>query len=507
MSDCSNLYQYIEDKNVVRFAYPYGHAPYISPDGTKVACEGTNLQIKLWSAETGAKLKTLVLVNSHYDKRVFAAVFSPNGELIARSATGYRPLTVWDTNTGKKVSEQQKLVEDNGEEFRDNVFEMIFSNDGLKILAGCDKGSLFIMDAKTGVIIKEFNNRHVYDKLYHGVTSVAFSPDDKRIASGTNNIVKVWDAESGVCLATLKSDYKNDRAVSLAFSPNGEKIASGFSDNSVKVWDIESGELINTLNGHKDRVDFVSFSPDGRRLISGCSEDRTLRVWDAETGKCGTILNIPENEYISPSSAITVLKDSNNKETIVVLSRSIGNVDNNWFVKNNTCNIRKWTNVDEKYNLLKFASKGNGNLLSQSDLDLLNKLYNKKTVVEKEGKTLSPLELRMYNSLLKKYDFSIIMHSDLLQRNTLGYLKGEEPSYKERNLDFKESNPTMGYFPEDDKPPSAPVVGDNGCFGAMCSTRKGGKKGVRKTRRNRKNKTNKNKKPRYTRIRTCRNKK
>lgn len=505
MNDSSNIYQYIEDKNVVRFAYP-GNMPYISPGGTKIASEGDNLQIKLWSAETGAKLKTPVLVNSQYDKRVFAAAFSPNGELVARSAnTGDRPLTVWDTNTGKKVSEQQKLIEDNGEEFMDNVFSMIFSNNGLKILAGCDKGELFIMDAKTGVIIKKINNRRVFDRLYHGVTSVAFSPDDKRIASGANNIVKVWDAESGACLATLKgSVYDSERAVSLAFSPNGEKIASGFSDKSVQVWDIESGELVNTLKGHNGGVGFVFFSPDGRRIISGCPEDRTLRVWDAETGKCGTILNIPENEY--GPLAVTVLKDSNNKETIVVVSTSIGNVNNNWFVKNNTCNIRKWANVDEKYNLLKFASKGNGNLLSQSDLDLLNKLYKKKTVVEKEGKTLSPLELRMYNSLLKKYDFSIIMHSDLLQRNTLGYLKGEEPTDKEKNLDFKESNPTMGYFPEEDKP-AAPLVGDTGCFGAMCSTRKGGRKGVRKTRRHRKNKTNKHKKPHYKRIRSYRNKK
>lgn len=505
MNDSSNLYQYIEDKNVVRFAYP-GNMPYISPDGTKIASEGNNSQIKLWSAETGAKLKTPVLVNSQYDKRVFAAAFSPNGELVARSAnTGDRPLTVWDTNTGKKVSEQQKLIQDNGEEFMDNVFSMIFSNNGLKILAGCDKGELFIMDAKTGVIIKKINNRRVFDRLYHGVTSVAFSPDDKRIASGANNIVKVWDAESGACLATLKgSDYNSERAVSLAFSPNGEKIASGFSDKSVQVWDIESGELVNTLKGHNGGVGFVFFSPDGRRIISGCPEDRTLRVWDAETGKCGTILNIPENEY-GPLS-VTVLKDSNNKETIVVVSTSIGNVNNNWFVKNNTCNIRKWTNVDEKYNLLKFASEGNAKLMSKSDLDLLNKLYKKKTAVEKEGKTLSPLELRMYNSLLKKYDFSIIMHSDLLQRNTLGYLKGEEPTDKERNLDFKESNPTMGYFPDEDKPP-APLVGDTGCFGAMCSTRKGGRSGVRKTRRHRKNKTNKHKKPHYKRIRTFRNKK
>jgi len=86
------------------------------------------------------------------------------------------------------------------------------------------------------------------------------------------------------------------------------------------------------------------------------------------------------------------------------------------------------------------------------------------------------------------------------------YLKGDEPTYKEKNLDFEESTPTMGYFPEDDKP-ATPLVGDTGCFGRMCKTRKGGRKGAIKTRRHRKNKSNKHNKPHYKRIRTFRNKK
>jgi hypothetical protein len=261
----------------------------------------------------------------------------------------------------------------------------------------------------------------------------------------------VWDAESGACLATLKgSDYNTDRAVSLAFSPNGEKIASGFSNKSVQVWDIESGELVNTLNGNNTGVGFVSFSPDGRRIISGCK--RTLRVWDAETGKCGTILNIPENEY-GPLD-VTVLKDSNNKETIVVVSSISGNVNNNWFVKNDTCIIRKFTHVDEKYNLLKLASEAKINpnpeeddlnkfiklykkksdgetltadeknlytILVKKELILLYLLSEKKTKLDADKKYLSPVEQRMYDSLSKKYNFQLIMNSQLLQRNTLEY--------------------------------------------------------------------------------------
>jgi len=108
----------------------------------------------------------------------------------------------------------------------------------------------------------------------------------------------------------------------------------------------------------------------------------------------------------------------------------------------------------------------------------------------------------MYDSLSKKYNFQVIMNSQLLQRNTLEYLKGEEPTEKEKKLDFQE--PIAGYFPNDDKPVTAAVVGDTGCFGRMCKTRKGGRKGLRKTRRHQKNK-----KPRRKMLKkgTMRNKK
>jgi len=108
----------------------------------------------------------------------------------------------------------------------------------------------------------------------------------------------------------------------------------------------------------------------------------------------------------------------------------------------------------------------------------------------------------MYDSLSKKYNFQVIMNSQLLQRNTLEYLKGEEPTEKEKKLDFQE--PIAGYFPNDDNPVTAAVVGDTGCFGAMCKTRKGGRKGLKKTRRHQKNK-----KPRRKMLKkgTMRNKK
>jgi WD40 repeat protein len=65
----------------------------------------------------------------------------------------------------------------------------------------------------------------------------------------------------------------------VSFSPDGKRIVSGSSDNTLKVWDAQTGQETLTLKGHYDRVLSVSFSPDGKRIVSG-SYDKTLKVWD-----------------------------------------------------------------------------------------------------------------------------------------------------------------------------------------------------------------------------------
>ena len=69
-------------------------------------------------------------------------------------------------------------------------------------------------------------------------------------------------------------------AYSVAFSPDGRRIVSGSGDQTLRVWGAESGEEMLTLKGHSGTVTSVAFSPDGRRIISG-SHDQTIKVWDA----------------------------------------------------------------------------------------------------------------------------------------------------------------------------------------------------------------------------------
>src|SRR6202042_300073 len=72
---------------------------------------------------------------------------------------------------------------------------------------------------------------------------------------------------------------------SVAFSHDGKRIVSGSSDQTIRVWDAETGEAISKpISGHEHFVNSVAFSHDGKRIVSG-SWDKTIRVWDAETGE------------------------------------------------------------------------------------------------------------------------------------------------------------------------------------------------------------------------------
>ncbi|KAF7973355.1 hypothetical protein HWV62_15525 [Athelia sp. TMB] len=122
---------------------------------------------------------------------------------------------------------------------------------------------------------------HFQDEI---AASIAFSPDGSRIASGsTKQEILIWDSHTGeIVIGPLKGHAGTVNAV--AYSPNGERIVSGSDDETLRIWDTQTGGVsVKSLEGHTGPVTSVAFSPNEAQVASG-STDKTVCIWDAQTG-------------------------------------------------------------------------------------------------------------------------------------------------------------------------------------------------------------------------------
>lgn len=134
------------------------------------------------------------------------------------------------------------------------------------------------------------------------VSSIAFSPDGLRLASGSlDGTVRIWSLSTGECSGIVRDQTKgvgkwketlraySNSISSIAISPDGSLLASGGSDTSVKLWDMATGELRRVLfqrmlTSRMTSVTCLAFSPDGHTLASA-SYHNTVKLWDVASGE------------------------------------------------------------------------------------------------------------------------------------------------------------------------------------------------------------------------------
>jgi len=171
-------------------------------------------------------------------------------------------------------------------------------------LTGVDFSNLCIWQADLqNVCLHDVNfqnadlTKTVFCETFGSVMSVASSPDQEKIAFGDSNgeiyISKISDRQTFFILQS-----HTNWVVCLSFSSDGKILASGSSDNTVKLWNVNRGQLLETYEGHEGEVWSVTFSPDDRLLATGC-DDNKIRIWDVETGECQKVLQGHENWVLS----------------------------------------------------------------------------------------------------------------------------------------------------------------------------------------------------------------
>lgn len=143
-----------------------------------------------------------------------------------------------------------------------------------------------------------------------GILSATFSPDGKFLATAIDDEIILWEVANIKQMMTYSGH--TCWVQSLAFSPDGQILASGSNDQTIRLWNIHTGQCLKILPGHTSRVIFARFSLNGQTLITG-SEDQTVRVWDVNTGECLQILETHINWVLS-------IALSPDKQTLVTAS-------------------------------------------------------------------------------------------------------------------------------------------------------------------------------------------
>jgi len=235
-----------------------------TPDDAKVVAGHDDGTVTIWDVTTGAPLGTIAA----HPQAVSALSVSPDGKHVA-TAGEECVVAVWDLATGKRLHELKSHT--------DRVPALSWSRDGsLFVSAGWDTSARVWRLGESDPVI--LLNSHAEQ-----VTCVAFHPTDaRRLATAdSDHDIYLWaDATTGKVGHILRGHI--DEIRSLAFSPDGTKLASAGMDRVVHLWDVETGKLLAGPNP-KGKHDTAAFTLNGR-LMLGSTGGPTFRLWDVATG-------------------------------------------------------------------------------------------------------------------------------------------------------------------------------------------------------------------------------
>jgi WD40 repeat protein/uncharacterized caspase-like protein len=286
----------------------YGPAADSQPTGAGTTVPSNS--VKIWEVKTGRELKSLAMAESPVD-----AAFSSDGHVVATIGT-MGQLSLWDVASGSKLHDLTSSPMNNINSIANianvkpgsmpsmpnvadlsammtnvigtmsagtmgrNVTSIAFSPDG-RVMAtgGVETKSNFDLTSMMNAAMAQGQNRKKQKKNQQVTDPAEMMKNLKVDAVGQ---ILLWDVASGRQIGAIKGHGKGVSQV--AFSRDGKTLASASTDNTIKTWDIATGRELHTFIGHTAAIDSIDFSPDGR-LLASAAEDGATFLWDANTGE------------------------------------------------------------------------------------------------------------------------------------------------------------------------------------------------------------------------------
>lgn len=286
-----------------------------SPDGTQLASSSLGYTVKIWDLANNSCKYTL-----EHDNPIYCVAYSPNGQQLASGL--YRgSIVTWNPRRGT----YEHILR--GHER--SVHDLSYSPDGQQLASGSIDGTVRLWDVTKNTC------QHVL-RVNTWIHGLSYSPDGKQIAAGSlPGSAEVWNVADGTHQCALENDRalpldplaynpKSWRLIALgngdgtitiwnpaektyltlkdsenvlscaAYSPDGDKLASGSYDNAVRILDPTDGTCLQTLKDHNYYINCVTFSPNGKQIAS-CSYDDTIKLWDQKYFKYDSEKSNAEN--------------------------------------------------------------------------------------------------------------------------------------------------------------------------------------------------------------------
>jgi WD40 repeat protein len=246
-----------------------GHAKGVTsiafaPDGKTLVSGSGEAAIRLWDVASGKELRQL----KGHPSAVFALAFGPGGKVVGSGGED-GTVRLWNAATGEELCRRHAGG--------DHVYGIAFSPDGSALASAQAHHTVGLWSATS--------LQPLLPALQQAeLVPFTFSPDGRSlVAVRPDGTICLCDPATGK--ETRRLGQHKGVIMSLVFSPDGKRLASGsWSDHTIRVWDVAGDKSPLELPGHTNAVRSIAFSPDGKTLASA-SYDKTLRLWDLGTGK------------------------------------------------------------------------------------------------------------------------------------------------------------------------------------------------------------------------------